>query len=98
MHTRYCILPTKYYLLGTTYYLLHTMYYPLDTTYYVLHTTYYIVKLHSMITVFTILGTRHYLLDYPNLHDTYNELLFVHIKNMYDLCIYFLVVCSDQLV
>ena len=27
-----------------------------------------------MITVFTILGTRHYLLDYPNLHDTYNEL------------------------
>ena len=30
-----------------------------------------------MITVFTILGTRHYLLDYPNLHDTYNELYFV---------------------
>ena len=27
-----------------------------------------------MITLFTILGTRYYLLDYPNLHDTYNEL------------------------
>ena len=28
-----------------------------------------------MITLFTILGTRHYLLDYPNLHNTYNELM-----------------------
>ena len=67
MHTRYYILPTTYYVLPTRYYIL-------CTTYYVLHTMYYIVKLHSMITVFTILDTRHYLLDYPNLHDTYNEL------------------------
>ena len=39
-----------------------------------------------MITVFTILGTRHYLLDYPNLHDTYNELMCLkHPKLAYDL-------------
>ena len=58
---------TRYYILPTTYYVLPTRYYILCTTYYILCTTYYIVKIHSMITVFTILGTRHYLLDYPNL-------------------------------
>ena len=75
LHTTYYILPTRHYILPTTYYVLPTRYCILSTTYYALCTTYYIVILHSMITVFTILGTRHYLLDNQNLHDTYNELI-----------------------
>ena len=78
LYTTYYILPTRHYILPTTYYVLPTRYYILCTSYYILCTAYYIVKLHSMLTVFTILGTSHYLLDYPNLHDTYNEILQIH--------------------